>query len=77
MSSAWKLGPLALNCSLEMRCQQWRRCKPLAEANGRLAGWDLLKINSGITGMKGQVGLIRLPPIKPFGLVKAVEDRRL
>lgn len=27
--------------------------------------------------MKGQVGLIRLPPIKPFGLVKAVEDRRL
>ena len=47
------------------------------EAKGRLAGWNLLKINSGLTGMKGQVGLIRLPPIKPFGLVKAVEDRRL
>ena len=39
------------------------------EAKGRLAGWNLLKINSGTTGMKGQVGLIRLPPIKPFGLV--------
>ena len=39
------------------------------EDEGRFADWNLLRINPRITGMKGQVGLIRLPPIEPFGLV--------